>query len=119
MCGPRRPDRERRPTQREGPRFGLLGGVGRPRQASTRRAAPPWIVSLGCAAPAAPVRTGPDSGTARRDGPFGSVVGGRARRRLQGRDVDGLGALVAALGVEADAGALGEGLEALRVDAGV
>src|SRR3954451_14480857 len=40
-------------------------------------------------------------------------------RRLERRDVDGLGALVPGLGVEADARALGEGLEALGVDAGV
>src|SRR3954451_6204858 len=41
------------------------------------------------------------------------------RRRLERGDVDGLRALVAGLGVEAHAGALGEGLEALRVDARV
>src|SRR3954451_19723071 len=40
-------------------------------------------------------------------------------RRLERRDVDGLGALVPGLGVEADARALGERLEALGVDAGV
>src|SRR3954463_11018619 len=43
----------------------------------------------------------------------------RVERRLERADVDGLGALVAGLGVEAHAGAFGEGLEALRVDARV
>src|SRR5262249_48942076 len=55
--------------------------------------------------------------TARRSGPcHASRV---VRRRLQRADVDGLGALVAGLGVEAHAGALGEGAEPLRVDARV
>src|SRR3954453_15517746 len=43
----------------------------------------------------------------------------RVERRLERADVDGLGALVAGLGVEAHAGALGQGAEALRVDARV
>src|SRR4051812_44131040 len=40
-------------------------------------------------------------------------------RPLEGRDVDGLGPLVAGLGVVADARALGKRLEARGVDAGV
>src|SRR3954465_3444597 len=40
-------------------------------------------------------------------------------RRLERRDVDGLGALVPGLGVEGDLRALGERLEAAAVDAGV
>src|SRR5215210_5477047 len=44
---------------------------------------------------------------------------GRAARRLQLRDVDGLGALVPGLGVIGDLRALGQRLESVCVDAGV
>src|SRR5919202_4702312 len=54
--------------------------------------------------------------TARRGGPSSVLATGE---RLQRGDVDGLRALVPGLGVVADAGALGEGLEALGVDARV
>src|SRR5919199_1610304 len=54
--------------------------------------------------------------TARRGGPSSVLATGE---RLQRGDVDGLRALVSRLGVVADAGALGERLEALGVDARV
>src|SRR3954470_11789691 len=57
-----------------------------------------------------------DDGPPKRAVPVRRVV---SRRRLERGDVDGLRALVARLGVEAHAGALGQGLEARRVDARV
>src|SRR5919202_235748 len=60
--------------------------------------------------------SGRERPTARRGGPSSVLATGE---RLQRGDVDGLRALVSRLGVVADAGALGERLEALGVDARV
>src|SRR3954470_23334980 len=57
-----------------------------------------------------------DDGPPKRAVPVRRVV---SRRRLERGDVDGLRALVARLGVEAHAGALGQRLEARGVDASV
>src|SRR3954465_14230413 len=71
-----------------------------------------WVVGL-----ERPHRRSPPNG--RRPAGAGRPVCSGAGERLQRGDVDGLGALVPGLGVVADARALGEGLEALGVDARV
>src|SRR3954465_11518856 len=71
-----------------------------------------WVVGL-----ERPHRRSPPNG--RRPAGAGRPVCSGAGERLQRDDVDGLGALVPGLGVVADARALGEGLEALGVDARV
>src|SRR5215210_2513714 len=55
----------------------------------------------------------------RRPAEAGRALRSVVVRRLERGDVDGLGALVPGLRVEAHASALGESLEALRVDARV
>src|SRR3712207_9383796 len=69
--------------------------------------------------PPARVRDRRRAGARRR--PARRTRAGRRRRdlALDRRDVDGLRALVARLGVERDAGTLAQGTEALRVDARV